>query len=73
MGMTIPQKKADQFWKLYDTYENARKKLGRERISLIEQYAKHYDNLTDAKAAELATKKLSCLTSANNHHRPTTE
>jgi len=57
--MTIPQKKADQFWKLYDTYENARKKLGRERISLIEQYAKHYDNLTDAKAAELATKKLS--------------
>jgi hypothetical protein len=56
--MTIPQKKVDQFWKLYDTYENARKTLGRQRISLIEQYAKHYDNLTDAKAGELATKKL---------------
>jgi hypothetical protein len=57
--MTIPDKKADQFWKLYDTYEDARKKLGRQRIALIEEYATHYDQLTNAKAAELATKKLS--------------
>ena len=56
--MTIPQKKSDQFWKLYDQYEDARKKLGRQRIALIEDYATHYDKLTDAKANELATKKL---------------
>ena len=56
--MTIPQKKNDQFWKLYDQYEDARKKLGRQRIALIEDYANHYDKLTDAKASELATKKL---------------
>jgi hypothetical protein len=56
--MTLPEKKTDQFWKLYDTYEDARKKLGRQRIALIEEYANHYDKLTNAKATELATKKL---------------
>ena len=56
--MTIPEKKSAQFWKLYDQYEDARKKLGRQRIALIEDYANHYDKLTDAKAADLATKKL---------------
>src|SRR5215467_5881629 len=56
--MTIPEKKAKQFWTLYDQYEDARKKLGRQRIALIEDYANHYDKLTDAKAADLATKKL---------------
>ena len=55
--MTIPEKKANQFWKLYDTYEDARKKLGRERIALIEEYAKNSDKLTDAKASQLAAKK----------------
>jgi|SRR6478609_2409897 hypothetical protein len=42
------------FWKLYDEYEDKRKALGKERIDIIQQYADNYDNLTDAKATELA-------------------
>lgn len=56
--MQVPAKDSVAFWKLYDEYEGKRKALGKERISIIEQYANHYDNLTDAKATELATKTL---------------
>jgi hypothetical protein len=40
----VAQKTA--FWQLYDEYETARKELGKERINLLEQYAKNYDKLT---------------------------
>ena len=56
--MNIPEAKAAAFWKLYDAYEDERKKLGRERIKLIEDYADNYDKLDDKKATELANKKL---------------
>ena len=50
--------KKTKFWALYDEYEDARKKLGRERIDLIAQYADNYASLDDKKATELMTKKL---------------
>jgi hypothetical protein len=56
--MTIPEAQSAKFWALYDTYETARKKLGQERIKLIEEYATHYDKLDSKKATELVTKKL---------------
>jgi hypothetical protein len=56
--MHVPAKDSVAFWKLYDEYEGKRKALGKERIGILEQYADHYDNLTDAKASELATKTL---------------
>jgi hypothetical protein len=40
--------KQDAFWKLYDEYETSRKELGRERIALLERYAKNYATLDDA-------------------------
>jgi len=52
--MMVKAKDSVAFWKLYDEYEGRRKALGTERIKIIENYANHYDNLTDAKAAELA-------------------
>ena len=55
--MTIPQAQTAKFWALYDTYETARKKLGQERIKIIEEYATHYDKLDSKKASELVTKK----------------
>lgn len=57
--MTIPDAKKDAFWKLYDEYEDKRKALGQERISLIEAYANDYMTLDDKKATSLMTKKFS--------------
>jgi hypothetical protein len=56
--MTIPEAQSAKFWSLYDTYETERKKLGKERISVIEAYAQNYDKLNSAKATELVNKKL---------------
>ncbi len=52
--MTVSAKDSAAFWKLYDEYETRRKALGKERIKIIENYANHYDDLTEAKAAELS-------------------
>lgn len=56
--MTIPEAQNAKFWALYDQYETARKKLGQERIKLIEDYANNYEKLDNKKASELVTKKL---------------
>lgn len=55
--MTIPEAQSAKFWTLYDEYETARKKLGQERIKIIEDYATNYDKLDSKKASELVTKK----------------
>jgi len=55
--MTIPDNQTAKFWTLYDEYEDKRKALGRERISLIESYAKDYNALDAKKATALMTKK----------------
>jgi len=41
------------FWKIYEEYEAARKKLGKERIQIIADYASSYPNLSDEKIQEL--------------------
>jgi hypothetical protein len=56
--MVVPDDKKDKFWKLYDEYEESRKKLGRDRIDLISQYADNYATLDDKKATDLMTKKM---------------
>jgi hypothetical protein len=56
--MTISEAQSAKFWALYDVYETARKKLGQERIKLIEEYATNYEKLDSKKASELVTKKL---------------
>ena len=56
--MTVPEAKSAKFWELYDVYETSRKKLGKERISLIEAYANSYEKLDNKKATELMTKKM---------------
>ena len=55
--MTIPEAQSTKFWTLYDQYETARKKLGQERIKIIEEYATNYDKLDSKKASDLVTKK----------------
>ena len=56
--MTIPDAQSAKFWELYDVYETERKKLGQERIKLIEDYATNYEKLDNKKATDLTTKKL---------------
>jgi len=53
--------KATAFWKLYDSYEADRKKLGQDFISILQDYANNYEKLDDKKADELVMR-----TSANN-------
>ncbi|WP_281226117.1 hypothetical protein [Flavobacterium aquiphilum] len=48
MGLSGTQ--AADFAKIYEAYEAERKKLGEEKINLINQYATDYAALTDAKA-----------------------
>lgn len=47
----------DAFWKLYDEYETQRKKLGKERIELLKQYADQYLTMTPEQA-DAWTKKV---------------
>jgi len=48
MGLSGQQ--ATDFTKIYEAYETERKKLGEEKINLINQYATDYNALTDEKA-----------------------
>lgn len=47
----------DAFWKIYDEYETKRKDLGRQRITLLEQYANQYKTLSSDQA-DAWTKKV---------------
>jgi hypothetical protein len=47
----------DAFWKLYDEYETQRKELGKQRITLLEEYASKYKTMTSDQA-DAWTKKV---------------
>jgi hypothetical protein len=47
----------DAFWKLYDEYETQRKELGKQRITLLEEYASKYQTMT-SEQADAWTKKV---------------
>lgn len=49
---------SEAFWTLYDQYETQRKALGKERIALLEQYAKQYATMTSEQADAWTTKAL---------------
>ena len=44
---------AANFWPIYSEYDTALAKLNCQRVANIEDYARNYDQLTDAKANEL--------------------
>ncbi|MFI5218234.1 MAG: hypothetical protein ACHQNT_02010 [Bacteroidia bacterium] len=54
--MQFSTTEATAFWTTYDAFEIERKVLGRERISIISDYADHYTTLDDIKAADLGKK-----------------
>jgi Spy/CpxP family protein refolding chaperone len=54
MSFTDAESKA--FWPVYDAYAKQHRKLMDSRIALIKDYAKNYQNLSNAKATELTNK-----------------
>ena len=51
--MQLDPDQAAKFWPIYRDYDAELKKLNDLRIANIKEYAKSYNNLTDAKADEL--------------------
>jgi len=53
IGMNLSPADSIKFWPVYDQYEKARQKIGRERIIILNDYADNYEKMTNAKADEL--------------------
>lgn len=51
--MKFTEPEATKFWPLYERYIAERRNLGTDRINLIADYARNYQNMNDAKADEL--------------------
>ena len=56
LGLTEAEDKA--FWPIYREYDLEMARLGDERVALIEEYARNYNQMTDAIAEQLASKAL---------------
>ena len=55
-GMALTAADSVKFWPIYNKYEKERQKLGKERILIIQDYADHFLDLTNAKADELVNR-----------------
>jgi outer membrane murein-binding lipoprotein Lpp len=53
-GMQLDEKQAAAFWPVYDEYAGEQKKLGDQKLAIIQDYAKDFMSMDDAKADELA-------------------
>jgi hypothetical protein len=56
MGFTEAEDTA--FWPIYREYDLEMAKLGDERVAMIEEYARHYSQLTDVIAEQLGSKAI---------------
>jgi len=54
--MEFNEDEAAGFWPIFKQYDAELTKIGDSRLNLIEDYAKHFDNLTNEKADELMGK-----------------
>ena len=46
------------FWPVYNDYEQQRLELGKQRISLVEEYVKNVENVSDEESANLVNKSV---------------
>ncbi|UWY30171.1 hypothetical protein [Flavobacterium sp. TR2] len=56
--LSLSDTQAAAFKPIYDKYEAERKALSQQKIMILEDYAKNYATLSDAKATELTAKNL---------------
>jgi hypothetical protein len=66
--MALTGTQATEFTKVYEAYEVERKKLGKEKIEIINQYATDYTALTDEKADVLAKESLKNIVAFEKLH-----
>jgi len=57
-NLTLSDDQAKQFWPLQRSYENDLSKLGDQRLSVIRDYAKNWDDLSDETARSLGKRLL---------------
>jgi hypothetical protein len=57
-NLTLSDEQAKTFWPLQRSYENDLSKLGDQRLDVIREYAKNWDNLTDETAKDLGKRLL---------------
>jgi len=53
LNLTLTDVEATKFWPIFDKYTAEQKALYDSRLALIKEYADNFDNMTDAKAANL--------------------
>jgi hypothetical protein len=51
--MDLSAEEETSFWAEYEAYETSRKELGKDRITIINEYVENYGSLSDEKATEL--------------------
>ncbi|MEJ2010426.1 MAG: hypothetical protein P8Z30_20115 [Acidobacteriota bacterium] len=52
-AMNFTDAEASAFWPVYRDYANQQQKMGDKKYQIIKEYAANYDNMSNAKAAEL--------------------
>jgi len=57
-AMQFTADEAAMFWPIYEEYEAERSEIGDQRVVLIQDYADHFQTMTDAKAGELGASAL---------------
>jgi hypothetical protein len=57
-AMRLSGKEAESFWPIFGDYQRDLKKLNDERLSILKDYYRSYENLTGEKAYELAERVL---------------
>ena len=56
MAMALSKADSAKFWPEYDKYEDRRKKIGAERIKIIDDYVNGYEKMTNEKADALVNR-----------------
>jgi hypothetical protein len=57
-SMQLTESQAAAFWPLYNQYDVEQTRLGDQKLVLIQDYAKNFMNMTEAKADQLARRAL---------------
>jgi hypothetical protein len=57
-SMQLGEKQGEVFWPIYNQYDAEESKLGDQRLALINDYAKEFITMTDAKADQLAQRSM---------------
>jgi hypothetical protein len=57
-AMGLSGKEAEAFWPIFEDYQKDLKKLNDEKLNILKEYYRIYENLTEEKAYELAERVL---------------